>query len=211
MYIPPHFGEDRVDVLHQLMKRHGFATLVTLGADGLIANHLPMILDAAPAPFGILRGHIARANPQWRETLAYVEALAIFQGPHAYITPNWYPTRQETQRVVPTWNYAVVHAHGPLRTFDDPRLLEQHLRTLTDRHEAGFPAPWRVDDVPEDFFQGMLKSIVGIEIPITRLEGKWKMSQNRAPADRAGVIEGLEASGDPDQKAVAGWVHARNK
>lgn len=197
MYLPAHFREDRLEVLHRFIEQHGLATLVTLSAEGLTANHIPMVLDLAPAPLGTLRGHVSKANPLWRDSPPDVSALAIFQGPSAYITPSWYPSTRETGRMVPTYNYVVVHAHGPIRTFEDPALLEQHLRTLTDLHEAAFPAPWKIEDAPADFFQAMLKSIVGIEIPIARLEGKWKVSQNRLPADRAGAEAGLRASGCP--------------
>jgi transcriptional regulator len=197
MYLPTHFREDRLEVLHRFIEQHGFATLVTLSADGLTANHIPMALDLEPAPLGTLRGHVSRANPLWRDSLPDVSALAIFQGPSAYITPSWYPSTRETGRMVPTYNYVVVHAHGPIRTFEDPAPLEQHLRTLTDLHEAAFPAPWKIEDAPADFFQAMMKGIVGIEIPIARLEGKWKVSQNRLPADRAGAEAGLRANGCP--------------
>jgi transcriptional regulator len=203
MYLPSQFREERVDILHQLIQQHSLATLVTLGPDGIIANHIPMILDPAPTPLGTLRGHLARPNPQWRDSLPDISALAIFQGPQAYISPSWYPTKQETGRVVPTFNYVVVHAHGPLRTFEDPLLLEEHVRALTESHEAGFGTPWAVEDAPPDFIRGMLKGIVGVEIPITRLEGKWKINQNRTPSDRAGVLRGLHASGDPAGKALA--------
>jgi transcriptional regulator len=197
VYNPLHFREERTEVLHQLIQRYSLATFVTLGADGLIANHMPLILDPEPAPLGTLRGHLSRANTQWRDSLPGASALAIFQGPEAYITPSWYPTRQETGRVVPTWNYVVVHAHGPFRTFEDPVLLEQHVRTLTHHQEAARPHPWSVDDAPVDFFHGQLAAIIGIEISITRLEGKWKVSQNRSVNDRAGVVEGLRESGNP--------------
>src|SRR6266567_3218487 len=210
MYNPPHFREERVEVLHQLIQQHSLATLVTLGADGLIANHMPLILDPEPAPLGTLRGHHSRANSQSRDSLPGVSALAIFHGPEAYITPNWYPTKDETGRVVPTWNYVVVHAHGPLRVFDDPLLLEQHVRTLTNLQEARLPHPWSVDDAPLDFFHGQLSGIVGIEISLTRLEGKWKVSQNRAAADRAGVVKGLEASGTPAHHVMACLVAAKD-
>lgn len=197
MYLPAHFREERLEVLHDFIRQQSFATLVTLGADGLIANHIPLVLHAEPAPLGTLRGHVSKANPQWRDSLPDVPALAIFQGPSAYISPSWYPTKQETGRVVPTYNYVVVHAHGPLATFTEPSLLEDHLRTLTSQHEAAFPMPWTIDAAPTDFIQGLLKSIVGIEIPIQRLEGKWKVSQNRLAVDRAGVVKGLRATGCP--------------
>src|SRR5579863_6461820 len=208
MYNPPHFHEERTDILHQLIRAHSLAAVITMAPEGLIANHIPLILDAEAGAFGTLRGHVSRMNPQWRDSLPHVSALAIFQGPSAYITPSWYPSRQETGRVVPTFNYVVVHAHGPLRTFDDPALLEQHVRTLTDLHEAVFPEPWKIEDAPADFLQSMLKSIVGIEIPIERLEGKWKVNQNRLPADRAGAEAGLRATGCP---AMADLVKSANK
>jgi len=211
MYNPPHFREERIGVLHRLIQGHSLATFVTLGADGLIANHLPLVLDPEPAPLGTLRGHFSRANAQWRESLPGAPALAIFQGPEAYITPSWYPSRQETGRVVPTWNYVVVHAHGPFRTFEDPVLLERHLRILTDRQEAARPCPWSVDDAPADFFHDQMKGIIGIEISIARLEGKWKVSQNRSIIDRAGVVEGLQASGNPAHKAMADLVSAKDR
>jgi transcriptional regulator len=206
MYIPPHFREDRADVLHQMMEQHNFATLVTLGADGLIANHIPMLLDRTAGPFGTLRGHVSKANPQWQDSLPDVEALAIFQGPAAYISPSWYPSKEETGRVVPTYNYIVVHAHGLMRTFQDPAQLHEHVRAMTNRQESAFAQPWRIEDAPPEFIKGMLKGIVGIEIPIARLEGKWKVSQNRTAAERAGAVKELQASDDPDYKAMADLI-----
>src|SRR5260370_2331693 len=203
MYLPAHFRQDKLDVLHRFIGLHSLATLVTLGPDGLMANHIPLILDPEPGPFGTLRGHVAKANPQWRDSLPHVSALAIFEGPSAYISPSWYPSKEETGRVVPTYNYVVVHAHGRLSTYTDPARLEQHLRILTAQHEASFPIPWTIDDAPPEFFAAQLNAIVGIEIAIERLEGKWKVSQNRTPADRAGVVAGLRAPGCP---AMAGLV-----
>src|SRR6266571_7504114 len=172
MYLPKHFEEARVEVLHQLIHAHPLGALVTLAPGGLDANHIPFEVDPEPTPFGTLRGHVARANPMWREFSRETDALVIFQGPGTYISPAWYATKDETGRVVPTWNYVVVHAHGPLRIFEDPSLLEQHVRTLTNLQEARLPHPWSVDDAPVDFFHGQLSGIVGIEIPLTRLEGK---------------------------------------
>ncbi len=206
MYIPAHFREDRLEVLHALIRDHGLATMVTLTSDGLMANHIPMILDSAAAPLGVLRGHVSRANPQWRESLVETEALAIFQGPSAYISPSWYKTKQETGRVVPTYNFIVVHARGRFRIFEDPADLERNVRALTEHHEAAFPRQWSVDDAPADFIQSQLKGIVGVEIAISRLEGKWKVSQNRPAADRAGVVEALRADGDLAHASMAGWV-----
>jgi transcriptional regulator len=150
-------------------------------------------------------------NPQWRDSLPHVSALAIFQGPSAYITPSWYPSRQEAGKVVPTYNYVVVHAHGALRTYEDPELLLRNVRALTELHEAPFAQRWSVDDAPEDFIRSQLKGIVGIEIPIARLEGKWKVSQNRVAADRQGVIDGLHESGDVKSLAMADQVASRNR
>jgi transcriptional regulator len=203
MYVPKHFAEEREEVLQAAIAGTGLATLVTLGADGLIATHLPLLLDAHAGPLGTLYGHVARGNPQWRDHVASVEALAIFLGPEAYVSPSWYATKRETGRVVPTWNYLTVHAYGPLRTFDDPRRLREHVERLTVRQEASRDDRWRVSDAPEEFVQGMLKGIVGLELPISRLEGKWKMSQNRPEADRLGAIAGLEATGRPAEQAVA--------
>jgi transcriptional regulator len=206
MYNSAHFREERLPVLHELVRRAPFATLVTLGPEGLAADHLPMLLDAEASPLGTLRGHVARANPVWRVHAPAAGALAIFQGPSAYVTPAWYRTKQETGRVVPTWNYVVVHAHGPLRVVDDPAWLRGLVEELTARFEAGRAHPWQVSDAPEDYVQSMLRAIVGIEIPIARLEGKWKASQNRPAEDRAGVVAGLRAAGDPASVAMAAVV-----
>lgn len=197
MYLPTHFEETRVDVLRELIRAHPLGALVTLTGAGLDASHLPFELDADREPFGTLRGHVARANPVWREFSRDVEALVIFQGPGAYVSPAWYSTKQATGRVVPTWNYAVVHAHGPLRVVDDKAWLRDFVTRLTDRHESGRDDPWHVTDAPAEYIDGMLGAIVGIEIPLTRLRGKWKMSQNRPAHDRAGVVEGLARAGDP--------------
>jgi transcriptional regulator len=211
MYNPPHFQEERTGVLHQLIHEHSLATVVTMGPEGLIANHVPLLLDPEPGPLGTLRGHVSRMNPQWRDSLPHVSALAIFQGPHAYITPSWYASRGETGKVVPTYNYVVVHAQGPLRTYEDPELLLRNVRALTELHEAAFDSRWKVDDAPADFIRGQLNGIVGIEIPILRLEGKWKVSQNRIPADRQGVVEGLREAGDAQSAAMAEQVASRNR
>jgi transcriptional regulator len=206
MYNPAHFRETRVPVLHELIRHHPLAALVTLGPDGLVANHIPMEIDPEPAPFGTLRGHVARANPVWQNTPADVDALAIFAGPQRYITPSWYATKQESGRVVPTWNYAVVHAHGPLRPVDDADWLRAFVTRLTARHEAGRAVPWHVTDAPPDFIERQLGAIVGVEIPLRRLEGKWKVSQNRAAPDRVGVVAGLREGGDPAARAMADLV-----
>jgi transcriptional regulator len=201
MYLPTMFKEDRVEHLHGFIRASGLATLVTGTPDGLIASHVPMLLDASPAPYGTLIGHLARPNPQGRGALG--DALAIFQGPDAYITPSWYATKRATGKVVPTWNYVAVHAYGAVEFFDDPARLLDVVTRLTDRQESRRSAPWAVTDAPREFIQGMLKGIVGFAIPISRLEGKWKMSQNRPAEDRAGVVVGLR---DEGQNAVAALV-----
>ncbi len=178
------------------------ATLVTLGADGLRASILPMLFDPAVGPHGVLRGHLGRGNPQWRDASATVEALAILDGPDAYITPGWYETKRRTGRDVPTWNYVTVHAHGTLAIHHEADWLEANVRGLSDRHEAGQPHPWSVDDAPRDYIEGQLRAIVGLELRITRLEAKRKLSQNRIAEDVAGVVAGL-AAGSPREQAVA--------
>ena len=206
MYVPPHFQEDRVPELHAAIRRMALGTLVSTGADGLIASHVPMLIEPEPAPFGTLIGHVARANPHGR---ADGEALAIFLGPNAYITPSWYATKRETGKVVPTWNYVAIHAYGRLRFFDDRERLLALVTRLTETHEAPRDAPWAVSDAPPEFVRGMLNAIVGFELPIARLEGKWKMSQNRTPADRAGVREGLAREPSPAHDAVGAVMAAR--
>jgi transcriptional regulator len=196
MYLPPHFREERPEVLRALMRAHPLATLVTLAGGGLVANHLPLLYDPEPGEFGTLRGHVARANPLWREHPPGAEVLAVFTGPDAYISPSWYPSKDATRKAVPTWNYAAVHAWGPFTVKDDAVWLRQHVEQLTDSQEAGRRHRWRVTDAPDDYIAGMVKAIVGFEIPVRRLQGKWKMSQNRPPEDRAGVVAALrEAPG----------------
>lgn len=191
MYVPSHFEEKRTEVLAALMHANPLATLVTTSTEGLNANHIPMEYDPLPAPFGTLRGHVARANPVWQSCAATVDSLAIFQGPHGYISPSWYPSKLEAGKAVPTWNYAVVHAHGRLSFFEDQHRLREVVERLTNRHESIRPHPWRITDAPPDYIDQMLKAIVGFEMPIVRLIGKWKLSQNRSTPDRAGVVSGL--------------------
>lgn len=207
MYLPPLFEETRVDVLHALIREHGFATVVTLAAGALNANHLPLLIDPEPKPFGTLHGHVSRANSMWHDTAPDVDALAIFHGPASYISPTLYPTKRETGKVVPTWNYVVVHAYGRLRFYEDRDRLLGHVRQLTDRHEGGRPEPWHVSDAPEDYVAGQLRGIVGLDMTITRLIGKWKVSQNRPAMDRQGVVDGLSA-GDDNAAAMAALVKA---
>lgn len=206
MYIPAHFAEARVPVLQELIRRHPLATLVTVGPDGIEADHIPLEIDPEPAPFGTLRGHVSRSNPLWRETSAGADCLAIFTGPDVYVTPAWYPAKTETGRVVPTWNYAVVHARGPLRIIHDAEWLRALVTRLTDAQEAGRRDPWRVTDAPADFIERQLGGIVGIEIAIRRLQGKWKVSQNRTPEDRAGVVAALRERGDAGARVMADLV-----
>jgi transcriptional regulator len=195
MYLPTHFAESRVEVLHAAIREAGLATLVTAGPGGLDASHLPFLLEPTPAPLGRLVGHLARANPIWRETPAGSEALVIFLGPDAYVSPSWYATKRETGKVVPTWNYLAIHATGRVRFFEERERLLEVVTRLTDRHERPRAAPWKVSDAPADYVDGMLGAIVGVELEITRLEGKWKASQNRTAADLEGVAAGLEAEG----------------
>ena len=210
MYLPPVFKQEDLAVLHDGIRQSGLATLVTLGPDGMEASHVPMLLDPDPAPLGTLHGHIARSNPQWQRGPGDVHALAIFLGADAYVSPAWYATKQETGKVVPTWNYVAIHVYGPVRFFDDAERLHALVTRLTQKHEAPRPAPWAVSDAPEDYIRGQLGKIVGFEVPIARIEGKWKMSQNRPVADRAGVVEGLVRERGPAD-AVARIVSAVNR
>ena len=202
MYIPPLHKEDRTEILHAAIRAAGLATLVTLTPDGLIASHVPVLLDPDPAPYGTLLGHLARPNPQSRGAVAGTEALAMFLGPDAYITPSWYETKRQTAKVVPTWNYVAIHAYGTVEFFNDRDRLLDIVTRLTDRQEAPRAEPWAVTDAPPDFIDMMLKGIVGFALPLTRLEGKWKMSQNRPAEDRAGVVQGLTDQGRAEVAAL---------
>ncbi len=192
MYQPPQFQEDRVPVMHDLMRTHPFATLISYASDGISANHVPLVLHQDGSDFGTLRGHIAKANGLANNFDATVELLAVFQGPHHYVTPAWYPSKKQHGKVVPTWNYAVVHAYGTLRVIDDADWLLAQVQSLTNLHEAGRDQQWAVSDAPPDYVEKMLKGITGLEIPISRLQGKWKVSQNKDDADREGVARGLK-------------------
>jgi transcriptional regulator len=196
MYMPKHFVETRAEVLHGLMRDYPFATVVANATDGLVANHLPFELVE-----GVLHGHVARGNELVRMDGA--EVLLVFRGPDGYISPNWYQTKHETGREVPTWNYAVVHVHGRLKVVDDAAWLRRLLDTLTDHHEAGQPQPWKVGDAPEDHIEKSLKAIVGLEIAIERLEGKFKLSQNHPARNRAGVVAGLRERDDDGDVELA--------
>lgn len=205
MYVPHHFEEARTEVMHAFMRAHPFATLVTLASDGITANHIPLLLSDTQAPFGTLQGHVARANPLWRD-ISSTEVLAIFQGPRAYITPSWYPTKQETGKVVPTWNYSVVHARAELRVVDDAGWLKSHLTRLTATHEADSAQPWALSNAPENYIERLIAGVVGIELAITSLSGKWKVSQNQPAVNRAGVVQGLRARGSENDKFMASLV-----
>lgn len=203
MYLPEKFKESRPEVLHALMRTNPLATLVVAGTTGLLANHIPIEPLEEPKPFGKLRGHIARANPMWREYSGVSEALAIFQGPSAYISPNFYPTKQQTGEVVPTWNYAIVHVRGALEFTHDAEWLRQLVVGLTSTHEASQSLPWKVDDAPRAYIDGMLKLIVGFELTITSMVGKFKLSQNRTDEDRRGVLAGLRSASDASALQMA--------
>ena len=211
MYVPKHFEETRIEILHELIRAHPLAALVTLTPDGLDANHIPFEIDPDPAPFGILRGHIARANPLWRHFSKDIEALALFQGPNTYISPSWYPSKQETGKVVPTWNYAVVHAHGSLKVIEDRGWLRQLVERLTRQHERTRRNPWNVTDAPAEFIEEQLSAIVGLEMPIGRLTGKWKVSQNRPAHDQQGVVEGLLQDGAESGRMISALIQRSNK
>jgi transcriptional regulator len=202
MYIPKHFAEDDVAEMHALMRTNPLATLVSHGAAGLNANHIPLLLVD-----GKLQGHVARANPLWKAGNVAGEVLVIFQGDDSYISPSGYATKAEHGKVVPTWNYAAVHAYGELRVIDDPHWIFAQISALTAANEAALPQPWAVTDAPADYIEKMLGAIVGIEISITRLLGKWKVSQNQPAVNQASLIAALEKAGDP----MAGLIRARQQ
>ncbi len=203
MYGQERFKETRIPVLHEAIGAIAFGSLVTSGSAGLEASHVPMLVDDEPKPLGSLRGHLARANPQWSNVEPGTEALALFVGPNSYVTPSWYPTKQETEKVVPTWNYIAVQARGTLTFVDDPTHALAHLEDLTAQMEHGQAQPWAVSDAPEDFTAAMSRGIVGFELAITHLEGVWKLSQNRPAADIEGVRRGLAERGDDAGAALA--------
>jgi transcriptional regulator len=203
MYLPPQFEQPDRAVMHELMRTRSLATLVTTGSDGLNANHIPLHLSATPEPYGVLRGHVARSNPILNDLNSENDALAIFHGPQAYISPSWYATKQEDGKVVPTWNYTVVHAYGRMRIIDDAVWVLAQLEALTTQNEARFSQPWAVSDTPEEFTQKLIGAVVGIEMIISRLSGKWKVSQNQPLQNQLSVISGLTANG---QAAMAELV-----
>ncbi len=196
--------------MHELIRSQPLATLVTIASDGINANHIPLHLSELPAPYGALRGHVARSNFMWQDFESDKEVLAIFHGPEAYISPSWYATKKETGKVVPTWNYTVVHAYGALRIIEDAAWIRDQLEALTNHNEAGFAEPWTLDDAPMDFTEKLIDTIIGIEIAITRLSGKWKVSQNQSLENQLGVIQGLNSIGETEMAALvsAGINHA---
>jgi len=206
MYEPPlHKNEDRAAIV-SLIRAHPLGLLISHGPSGLLANAIPFLIDEAVGAHGRLRAHVARANPQWRDLEQTDEALVVFQGPQHYISPSWYETKRETHKVVPTWNYLIVQARGRPRVTHDAPWIRAQIDALTASREQGRAAPWRPSDAPEDFLAMQMRAIVGVEIEIADLKGKWKASQNRNAADRAGVVAGLERDGDAEAVEMAGVV-----
>ncbi|MGE3474374.1 MAG: FMN-binding negative transcriptional regulator [Rhodospirillaceae bacterium] len=203
MYQPAHFVEPRLSVKHDLIRAYPFGLMISVEAGLPVANAIPFVLDAGAGPLGVLRGHVARSNPQWQGFQASPEALAVFQGAHTYITPSWYQTKRETGKAVPTWNYIMVQARGKMRVIEDRNWLLAQVTALTDTHEGPRAEPWRVTDAPASYLDAMLKGIVGLELEIASLDGKWKVSQNRSREDVSGVIEGLEAQDHPHAQDLA--------
>lgn len=195
MYLPPHFAAIDPEALHQLIQTHPLGALITHGEQGLDADHLPFEFDAGEGEHGVLRAHIARNNPLWQAVTDGQEVLVIFRAADGYVSPNWYPSKQEHHKQVPTWNYAVVHAHGRVRVRDDARFVRRLLASLTRVHEAAEPKPWKMADAPRDYLEAMVAAVVGIEVEITGLVGKFKLSQNKEGADRQGAIDALQAKG----------------
>lgn len=207
MYNPRSFVEDRIDVLHEFIRQHPFATIVTCGANGPEASHVPVMLHPDIGSNGVLRCHFARANDQWKTVQLSSGVLAIFQGSHHYISPSWYPAKQEHGKVVPTWNYVAVHVRGQAKLFENRDELIAHLNALTNQNERTFEKPWSVGDAPADYVEAMTKAIIGIEISIEGIEGKRKLGQNRSEADRQGVVAGLSAIGSPRSLEMAHLVN----
>jgi transcriptional regulator len=209
LYAPPAFKVEDLGLLHDHMDRTGLALLITVGDEGPLVSHLPLLLDRREGSKGVLIGHLARPNPQVHRSRLDLPAVAIFQGPDAYVSPGWYQTKREHGRVVPTWNYAVVHARGTLRLIDDAEWLRDAVGRLTARHEGTFEKPWSVADAPPKFIDGQLKGIVGVELAIEALEGKYKLSQNRSIADQEGVVAGLERRATASERATADLMMER--
>jgi len=207
MYTPKHFAAPSEAALSELIRTYPFATLIMTTANGVEVNHLPLYLDNQ----GVLSGHLARANPLWQAVQAEQPVMAVFHGPHAYVTPSWYATKAQTGRVVPTWNYVVAHVRGTLRVIEDAHWLRSHLAALTAQQEAVFEQPWQLEDAPTGFIDKLMQAVIGIEIEITQLTGKWKVSQNQLPENQLGVLQGLSASEVIHGKAMAEVVQAVNR
>jgi len=206
MYLPKAHEETRLSVLHELIRSHPLGTWVSLSGAALNVDHIPFVLDADIGEFGTLSGHVARANPVWMEAVSDLPNAIIFRGPQTYISPSWYPSKLDHGKAVPTWNYAVVTVHGQPEFIEDRDWLYDHLALLTDVHEASQALPWKISDAPEEFTSKLLAAIVGVRIPIQRIEGKWKTNQNRAQPDKLGVMAGLLARGDDEAVAMASLV-----
>ncbi|KAA0699032.1 FMN-binding negative transcriptional regulator [Neorhizobium sp. P12A] len=212
MYQPPHFRETDLDTQHALIRENPLGLLISSGSDGPVANSIPFYLNAGLSPKGTLQAHVAKANPQLRDIAGGAPVLVVFQGVNSYVTPSWYETKQETGKVVPTWNYAIVQARGPARVIEDAAWLWTQIEALTRSQEGQRAAPWAVDDAPADFIASQIKGIIGIEIEIAEIDGKWKVSQNRPEADRKGVVRGLEDSnGAADTAEMAELVRRYGK
>ena len=209
IYNPPAFRETDLAAMHAQIRHSGLATLITVGADGPIVSHLPMLLDSQPGPFGKLTGHLARANPQWKESDFSKPAIAMFMGPDAYVSPSWYPSKAEHGKAVPTWNYSMIYVRGRIETFEEAEELRAHVTALTERFEQSAPNPWQVSDAPEDYLQRQFKGIVGLRLTIDTIEGKAKLSQNRSKADQDAVVAALSGSGRANDLAVSGMMKQR--
>lgn len=206
MYLPRIHEETRLEVLHELMRTHPLGTWVSASETALEVNHVPFVLESEHGEFGTLCGHVARANPIWRQSERSVQSVIVFRGPQTYVTPSWYPSKHEHGKAVPTWNYAVVTVHGIPEYIEDAAWLYDHLARLTNEHEASQTLPWKIDDAPEEFTNKLVSAIVGVRIPVQRIEGKWKTSQNRPEPDKIGVVTGLLANGDRESVAMASLV-----
>jgi transcriptional regulator len=208
VYIPRHFEQPEVGAMHDVIRAHPLATLVTQSAHGLTANHIPLHLEASVAPWGVLQGHVARVNPILQDFAAQRETLAVFHGPQSYISPSLYATKEETGKVVPTWNYVVVHAYGKVRVMDDAQWIRAQIEALTNQQEESYPTPWAVADAPGDYTEKLIANIVGFEMAITGLSGKWKLSQNQPAKNRTSVVERLNANGQQAASTMAMFVQA---
>ena len=210
MYLPPVFREDQLEAQHELIRSCPLGTIMTAGAGGLMANLIPFLVYPDEGEHGVLRGHLSRGNAQWKELADAGECLIVFRGLDDYITPSWYQTKKETGKVVPTWNFVTVHVWGAPRIVEDAAWLSSQLHDLTHSQEHARPVPWKIEDAPDDFIAAQMKAIIGLEIPISRIEGKWKLSQNRPEADRRGVVDGLRTQGERS-RAMADLVENRLK